>query len=77
MHANEALNARAELKNKEVMSSTSLWEPELCLWVSTLKAAQHVGRNWTCHLMVHARTQTSLSCCSHRLPQPETSYLRK
>lgn len=77
MHANEALNARAELKNKEVTSLTSLREPELCRWVSALKAAQHVGRNWRCHLMVHAYAQTSQSCCSRPLPLPGPSYLRK
>lgn len=70
MHANEALNARAELKNKEVTSSTSLREPEPCLRVSALKAAQHVGRYRRCHLMVRARTQTPLSCCS---PPPPTA----
>lgn len=52
MHVNEALNARAELKNKEVTSWTSLREPELCLWVSALKAAWRIGCNQGCHLMV-------------------------
>lgn len=54
MHANEALSARAELRNKEVTSLTSLQEPELRLWVSALKEAQHVGHNQRCHLVVHA-----------------------
>jgi len=53
VHANEVLNTRTELKNKAVMSLTSLREPELCLWVSALKAAQCVGRSW----VVHAHTQ--------------------
>lgn len=57
MHVNEALNARAELKNKEVTSWTSLREPELCLWVSALKAARRIGSNQECHLMVHGCTQ--------------------
>lgn len=59
MHANEALNARAELKNTGVTSSlTSLWEPELHLWGSALKVAQRVGCHWRCYLKIHALTQT-------------------
>lgn len=76
MHANEALNASAELKNKEV-TLTSLWEPELHLWGSALKVAQRVGRSRRCHLMLHARAQTPLYCCRHPLPPLGASCLRK
>lgn len=71
MHANEALNARAELKNTEVMSLTSLWEPELRPWGSALKVAQHVGCNERCHLKIHAQTKAPV-LCSCPLPGPRT-----
>lgn len=73
MHANEALNARAELNNKEVTSSTCLWEPELCLWVSALKVAQRVGR-----LMVptHTRTPRPAAATASYGQKPPTSESR-
>lgn len=67
MHANEALNAQAELKNTDVTSLTSLWEPDLCSWGSALKEAQRVGCNRRCHPKIHACTQTP---CPVQLPPP-------